>query len=385
MRKVLWSAVAITAVMAAGGGWMLLAQEPNNPYTSAPAAQAGIKVEEYAGGLSHPWGMTFLPNGAMLVTERDGRLWRIAGKGVPPVEIKGVPKVQTGGQAGLLDVALDPEFSDNNRIYFSYAEAGEDGKAGTAVASATLMGNALQDVRVIFRQQPKVEGGNHWGSRLVFGRDGMLYATLGERFNYREKAQDLGTHMGKIVRITKNGRVPSDNPFTAREGALPEILSYGHRNPQAAALHPQTGELWAIEHGARGGDEINIIRAGNNYGWPVISYGRNYDMTSIGEGSAKEGMEQPIYYWDPSIAPSGMAFYGGGLFPDWQGNLFVGALAGTALVRLELDGNTVISEERLLEDRGDRIRDVAEGPDGALYLLVDSDEGAVLRLSPDGR
>lgn len=385
MRKVLWSAVAITAVMAAGDGWMLLAQEPNNPYTSAPAQQAGIKVAEYATGLSHPWGMEFLPDGAMLVTERGGRLWRITGRGVPPVEIKGVPKVQTGGQAGLLDVTLDPEFTRNNRIYFSYAEAGDDGTAGTAVASATLMGNALQDVQVIFRQQPKVEGGNHWGSRLVFGRDGMLYATLGDRFDYRDKAQDLGTHMGKIVRITKNGRVPSDNSFTMREGALPEIFSYGHRNPQAAALHPQTGELWAIEHGARGGDEINIIRAGNNYGWPVISYGRNYDMTSIGEGTTKEGMEQPIYYWDPSIAPSGMAFYGGKAFPDWQGNLFVGALAGTALVRLELDGNTVVAEERLLEDRGDRIRDVAEGPDGALYLLVDSDDGAVLRLSPEGR
>jgi aldose sugar dehydrogenase len=382
MRKLLLSATAVVAVMAGTGGWWLLAKEPNNPYVSSQVQQLGVAVEEYATHLSHPWGMEFLPDGAMLVTERGGRLWRVVSKDLPPVEIKGVPKVRTGGQAGLLDVTIDPAFAENQRIYFSYAEAGEGDTAGTAVASAALKGNALQDVRVIFRQQPKVEGGNHWGSRLVFGRDGMLYVTLGERFDYRDKAQDLGTHMGKIVRITPNGRVPSDNPFAMREGALPEIFSYGHRNPQAAALHPQTGELWAIEHGARGGDEINIIRAGNNYGWPVISYGRNYDMTSIGEGTAKEGMEQPIYYWDPSIAPSGMAFYGGAMFPDWQGDLFVGALAGTALVRLELNGDEVVTEERLLEDRGNRIRDVAEGPDGALYLLVDSDEGAVLRLTP---
>lgn len=357
---------------------MLSAREPNNPYTSQKAEQAGLVVEEFAAGLEHPWGLAFLPDGDALVTERPGRLKRIGADGAVKAEIKGVPKVKTGGQAGLLDVAVDAD----GHVYLSYAEEDAEGLAGTAVARGKLVGNALQGVEVVFRQQPKVKGSNHWGSRLVFDREGMLYVTLGDRYDQRDKAQGLDSHIGKIVRIHPDGRVPQDNPFTGQDGALPENWSYGHRNIQAAAIHPATGRLWAIEHGARGGDEVNVIHPGRNYGWPVISYGRNYDMTRIGEGTEKEGMEQPVYYWDPSIAPSGMAFYDGGAFPEWKGDLFVGALAGTALVRLELDGERITREERLLEERGDRIRDVRQGPEGALYLLVDSDEGGILRLRP---
>lgn len=378
MRK--WIRVLLGLTVMATAGAMLLAREPNNPYTSRDVEELGIEVTVHTDGLEHPWGLAFLPDGSALVTEREGRLYRIGKDGTRGAVIAGVPKVVTGGQAGLLDVAVSPDFARDGYIYLSYAEAGEENTAGTAVARGQLVGNALQKVEVLFRQQPKVQGPNHWGSRLVFGRDGMLYATLGERFSHRLLAQDLSTHMGKIIRIRPDRRVPEDNPFVGEGNALPEIWSYGHRNPQAAAIHPGTGVLWSIEHGARGGDEINIIGAGKNYGWPVIAYGRNYDMTAIGEGTEKEGMEQPIYYWDPSIAPSGMAFYDGDMFPEWRGNLFVGALAGTALVRLELDGDAVLREERFLEGRGDRIRDVRQGPDGALYLLVDSPDGAILRV-----
>lgn len=378
MRKWMLALVGLAAVATIGA--MLLAKEPNNPYDSRTAEQLPAKVTQFTQGLEHPWGMVFLPDGTALVTERSGALRRIGTDGTRGVAVQHVPQVVTGGQAGLLDVALHPQFAENRYVYLSYSEAGERDTAGTAIARGQLVGDALENVEVIFRQQPKVEGYNHFGSRLVFGEGGMLYATLGERFDYRDKAQDLSTHLGKIIRIKPDGSVPDDNPFVGREDTLPEIWSYGHRNPQAAALHPQTGVLWAIEHGARGGDEINIIGAGKNYGWPVIAYGRNYDMTKIGEGTAQAGMEQPIYYWNPSIAPSGMVFYDGEMFPEWQGNLFVGALAKTALVRLELDGDAVVAEERLLEQRGDRIRDVVQGPDGALYLLVDSDEGGILRL-----
>lgn len=379
MRK--WMLTLFGLAIVATAAAMLLAKEPNHPYASRTSEELPAEVTVFTQGLEHPWGLAFLPDGSALVTERSGTLRRIGQDGRRGAAITGVPKVVTGGQAGLLDVALPPDFEGNGYVYFSYAEAGKDNRAGTAIARGRLVGDALQDVEVIFRQQPKVKGSNHWGSRLVFGRGGMLYATLGERFDYRDKAQDLTTHLGKIIRIKPDGSVPENNPFVGREDALPEIWSYGHRNPQAAALHPQTGVLWAIEHGARGGDEINVIGAGKNYGWPVIAYGRNYDMTTIGEGTAQAGMEQPIYYWDPSIAPSGMVFYDGEMFPEWQGNLFVGALAKTALVRLTLDGETVGAEERLLEQRGDRIRDVVQGADGALYLLVDSDEGVILRLA----
>ena len=350
----------------------------------ASAQTSSYKIDTIAEGLENPWGLAFLPDGRMLVTERPGRL-NLVSKDGEVSEVGNVPDVVARGQGGLLDVALDPAFTDNRLVYLSYAEAGEGG-AGTAVARGNLSDDnrLLENVQVIFRQTPKVAGGNHFGSRLVFAPDGKLFITLGERFNYRDRAQDLDATLGKVVRINPDGSVPQDNPFVGKDGARPEIWSYGHRNPQSAAINPQTGALWTVEHGARGGDELNIPEAGKNYGWPVISYGVNYDGSKIGEGTEKEGMEQPVKYWVPSYAPSGMAFYTGDLFPDWKGDLFVGALAAQELVRLELDGNSVTDEERLLSDLGERIRDVRQGPDGALYVLTDSSDGKLLRLSPGG-
>jgi glucose/arabinose dehydrogenase len=292
-----------------------------------------------------------------------------------------VPGVYAQRQGGLLDVVLDPDFAANSTIYLSYAEPGEGDTNGTAVARAKLEGLRLTDVKVIFRQQPKIASGHHFGSRLVFARDGRLFITLGERNKERDSAQDLGTHIGKIVRIEKDGAVPADNPFNGREGARPETWSYGHRNIQGAALHPETGKLWTHEHGPRGGDEINVAEPGRNYGWPVITFGREYHGPAIGEGTAKEGMEQPLHYWVPSIAPSGMVFHSGNGYPAWKGQLFVGALAAKQLVRLELgpDGG-VRAEERIAID--ERVRDVREGPDGALYLLTDEDAGRLLRVVP---
>jgi glucose/arabinose dehydrogenase len=355
--------------------------------TEAPArtTKRAVKVETFAKGLAYPWGMAFLPDRRLLVTERRGRL-RLIGKDgqvSPPVE--GVPVVQAAGQGGLLDVALSPDFAVSRLIFFSYAERREGGGSATTVARARLTTNGetarLDDVKVIFRQQPEGVGNVHFGSRLVFARDGNLFITLGER-GQRDKAQDLGTHYGKVVRIRPDGSVPPDNPFVKQAGARPEIWSYGHRNVQAAALHPGTGKLWTIEHGARGGDELNIPAAGKNYGWPIITYGRDYTGFRIGEGTAKAGLEQPVYYWDPSIAPSGMAFYTGGRFPEWKGNLFVGALRAQRLHRLILDGDKVVGEEVLLADLGERIRDVEAGPDGVLWLLTDGPQGRVLRVVP---
>jgi glucose/arabinose dehydrogenase len=354
--------------------------------TDAPKRKTGvaIKAETFAKGLVNPWGMAFLPDGRLLVTERPGRMRIVNKDGRLSPPLKGVPQVQAGGQGGLLDVALSSDFASSRRVYFSFSEPRGGGRNGTAVARAELAaeGAGLDDVQVIFRQEPAATGSHHFGSRLAFARDGNLFVTLGERFHGKDFAQDLGTHFGKVVRIGRDGAVPPDNPFAGRKDARPEIWSYGHRNPQAAAIHPATGQLWVIEHGARGGDEINIPQAGKNYGWPVISYGRDYSGAKIGVGSAKTGMEQPIYYWDPSIAPSGMAFYTGDLVPEWKGNLFVGALAGRALHRLVLDGDEIVGEERLLTDLGERIRDVRSGPDGALWLLTDSSDGRVLRVAP---
>jgi glucose/arabinose dehydrogenase len=343
--------------------------------------KARIRVATVAQGLEYPWGLAFLPDGRMLVTERPGRLRLVEKDGRLLAPLAGVPEVYARGQGGLLDVALDPRFAENHLVYLSFAEPGQGG-AGTAVARGRLGEGGLENVTVVFRQAPKVAGSSHWGSRLVFARDGTLFVTLGDRFSYRERAQDLGTHLGKIVRVNPDGSVPKDNPFVGRAGALPEIWSLGHRNAQAAALDPATGALWEIEHGARGGDEINIPEAGKNYGWPIITYGVDYSGAKIGEGTAKPGMEQPIYYWDPSIAPSGMAFYTGDKLPAWRGNLFVGALKAQCLVRLELDGAKVVKEERLLAGLGERIRDVRQGPDGLLYLLTDASSGRVLRIEP---
>jgi glucose/arabinose dehydrogenase len=346
--------------------------------------QAAIHVETIANGLTHPWGLAFLPDGAMLVTERPGRLRLVTPDGEVSEPISGVPEVDARDQGGLLDVALHPDFDENRLVYMSFAEPGEGGNS-TAVARGALNQDrtALSNVEVIFRQQPKLPSTKHFGSRLVFDREGHLYVTLGERSEarFRGQAQELDSHLGKVVRIHPDGSVPQDNPFVGRQDALPEIWSYGHRNIQAAALHPETGVLWEIEHGPRGGDELNIPQPGENYGWPVVSHGVNYSGTPVGTGEKDApGMADPIYTWTPVIAPSGMTFYTGEQFPDWRGDLFVGGLASTALVRLELDGQSVTGEERIIDDLGLRIRDVVEGPDGALYLLTDEDNGEVLRI-----
>jgi aldose sugar dehydrogenase len=345
-----------------------------------------ISVDVVAEGLPYPWAIDFLPDGRMIVTERSGKMRIITEGGGVSEAIQGVPDVDARGQGGLLDVAVHPGFADNRLIYWTFSEAGQGGNS-TAVARGRLSedGTTLNEVRVIFSQKPKINSDKHFGSRLVFDGNGHLFVTLGERFNAktRDQAQKLDSDLGKVVRLMEDGAIPGDNPFYNKEGALPEIWSYGHRNPQAAAINPATGELWEIEHGPRGGDEINIPKAGKNYGWPVISYGVNYDGTPVGSGKQEmPGMEQPIYQWTPVIAPSGMAFYTGEFFPKWKGNLFVGGLAAQALVRLEIDGNKVTHEERLLRELGLRIRDVAQSPDGNLYAVTDEDDGMILKISP---
>jgi glucose/arabinose dehydrogenase len=356
------------------------AQAPHSP-TPKPT-RGVVRVETVARGLEHPWALEFLPDGRMLVTEREGRLRIVEPSGRVSPPLAGVPEVYASGQGGLLDVALDPSFAENRLVYLSYAEPGEGG-AGTAVARGRLGEGRLEDLRVIYRQQPKVDGGNHFGSRLAFTRDGKLFVTQGERFSHRKQAQDLSSHLGKIVRINPDGTTPEDNPFVGRSGARPEIWSYGHRNVQAAAIHPESGQLWTVEHGARGGDELNHPEAGKNYGWPVITYGVDYSGLKIGEGTAKEGMEQPVYYWDPVIAPSGMAFYTGDAFPGWKGSVLIGSMQPGALVRLELAGGKVVREERYREgELGSRIRDVQQGPDGLVYVVTDEANGRLLRVLP---
>ena len=341
-----------------------------------------LKVETVAGGLAHPWALAFLPDGRMLVTERPGRMRIVTPDGKLSPPLGNVPKVFAVSQGGLHDVVLDRDFANNKTIYFCFAEP-ERGGGRTALARAALGDGRLDDVKVIYHQQGPLSSGNHFGCRIAQAADGNLFLTQGEHFTDRDEAQKLTSHLGKIVRIAPDGSVPKDNPFVGRKDALPEIWSYGHRNAQGAAIHPQTGKLWEHEHGARGGDEVNIPQAGKNYGWPVISHSVNYDGTPVGSGkSAMPGMEQPIKHWTPSIAPSGMAFYTGELFPNWKGSLFVGALAGQMLVRLTLDGETVTGEERLLHGLRERIRDVRMGPDGALYLLTDNSAGRVLKVVP---
>jgi glucose/arabinose dehydrogenase len=346
----------------------------------------GIHVETFADGLSHPWAIAFLPEGDMLVTERAGHLRHVSAAGAVSAPLAGLPVVDARGQGGLLDVALDPGFATNRLVYLSFSEGGEDGN-GTAIARGRLSTDmsALEAVEVIFSQQPKADSTAHFGSRLVFDGDGNLFVTMGDRSNaqFRGEAQNLASHIGKIVRIRPDGAVPEDNPFAGRDDALPEIWAYGIRNSQAAALHPETGLLWEIEHGPRGGDELNVIRPGENYGWPIVTLGVEYTGFTIGDGlKTAPGMVDAIYSWTPVIAPSGMLFYSGAAFPAWQGDLFVGGLASTALVRLELDGERVVSEERLLEPLGLRIRDVAQGPDGALYVATDERRGQILRIEP---
>ena len=344
-------------------------------------AEHTLRVRIVTHGLAHPWSLAFLPDGRMLVTEREGRLRSVRDGKLDPRPIAGLPPIAATGQGGLLDVVLHPRHADNGWIYISYAARDAEG-VGTEVLRARLKDDQLTDVQVIFRMQPKKNGGLHFGSRLVFDRQGMLFVTLGERGDM-DRAQRLEEHLGKIVRLHDDGRVPEDNPFRGRAGARPEIFSLGNRNVQGAALHPATGELWAHEHGPQGGDELNVIRAGVNYGWPIITYGRNYGTgTRIGEGTQKAGMAQPLHYWVPSIAPSGMAFYTGDKFVRWRGDVLVGALKDQMLVRLRLDGEKVVKEERMLEGTLGRIRDVRQGPDGFVYLLTDERNGAIARLEP---
>lgn len=354
---------------------------------ASAATPPRIEVVEITRGLEHPWSLAFLPGGRMLVTERPGRLRIVGSDGRLSAPLAGVPQVQPGGQGGLLDIAPSPDFARDRTIFVSFSEPGADG-ARTAVARAELVDGAtplLRDARVIFGQRDRIGGSNHFGSRLVFARDGTLFVTLGDRFSQRDRAQALDNHYGKIVRIRADGSVPPDNPFAKRAGALPEIHSYGHRNVQGAALHPVTGQLWTHEHGPQGGDEVNIEQAGANYGWPVITFGREYGTGfRIGEGTGRADVTPPLWQWTPSIAPSGMAFCTGDRYPGWRGSLFVGSLKFRLLSRLELDGSRVVREERLLTNLGERVRDVRQGPDGLLYLLTDESDGRLLRLLPGG-
>ena len=364
----------------------LLAASVASPpgFAQAPAAPAGTAV--VVRGLTDPWAMAFLPDGRMLITEKAGQLRIATPDGRLSAPLAGLPAVAATGQCGLLDVVLDPQFSENRRLFFTFAEPGPGGNS-TAVGSARLVDDQLREVRTLFSQKPKVDSRHHCGSRIVVDRQGHLLVGLGDRFSGKDEAQNPGNHIGKVVRLTTDGRAPADNPFVGRAGAAPEVFSLGHRNIQGAALHPVTGELWASEHGPQGGDEINVVEAGRNYGWPLVTFGRNYVVgTRIGETGPKAGFEQPLHHWVPtSIAPSGMAFLSSdryqARYPDWKGSLFVGALRGQALVRLTVDGRRITAEQRLLEGQA-RIRDVRQGPDGWLYVLTDGASGQVLRLLP---
>jgi glucose/arabinose dehydrogenase len=371
-------------------------QKPAFPgQTRAPEQKANVAfdVVTVAEGLQNPWAVAFLPDGRFLVTERPGRLRIVTADGKLSEPVAGLPPVDARAQGGLLDVVLDPKFAATRLIYWSFAEpAAEQGVNNTAVARGRLVDDRaaprVENVQVIYHQAPSLRSPLHFGSRLVWARDGTLFVTQGERSNTegRMQAQQLDSLLGKIVRINADGSIPKDNPFVGKEGVRPEIWSFGHRNIQSAALHPTTGELWEVEHGTRGGDEINIARKGKDYGWPTIAYGIEYRGGPITGGiTAKEGMEQPLYYWDPVIGPSGMAFYTGTLFPAWKGNLFVGGHQTSDLVRLVLDGDKVVGEERLLTDlqpKRERLRDVRQGPDGALYILTDSATGRLLKVVP---
>ena len=342
---------------------------------------AELKPVTVARGLAQPWGLAFLPDGRLLVTERVGRMRIVAPDGRLGEPLQGLPAVDAKGQCGLLDVVLDPKFAENRWVYWTYAEAGEGGN-GVAVARGRLQERQLSDVQVIFRQLPKVASQLHCGSRLAFAKDGRLFVGLGDRFGRKDDAQNPANHIGKIVRIEADGRVPADNPFVGRAGVAPEVFSLGHRNIQGLAVHPATGELWQTEHGPQGGDELNAPEAGRNYGWPLVTYGRNYGIgTRIGEEGPKPGFEQPLQWWAPvSIAPSGLAFVTSERYPGWQGSLVLGALRAQVLVRLSLDGRKVVAQEQLLANLQARIRDVRQGPDGWIYVLTDGVEGQILRL-----
>lgn len=345
-----------------------------------------FSIETVAKGLERPWGLAFLPDNRMLVTEKAGRMRIVTPDGKLSAPVTGLPKVDARGQGGLLDVAVAPDFNDTRLVYFTFSEAGEGGVNGTALGRGKLAANGarLDDVEVIWRQAPKYASTKHFGSRIVFAPDNLMFVTTGERSDaeFRVKSQALDETLGKVVRLTRDGKPAAGNPFADNPKAKPEIWSYGHRNVQGAAINPADGKLWTTEHGPRGGDELNRPEAGKNYGWPVITYGKEYSGADIGP-SEKEGMEQPVHQWTPSIGTSGLAFYTGDAYPAWKGNAFVGGLAIPTLSRLELDGAKVTHEERLLTDLGERIRDVRQGPDGLLYMLTDSEDGGVIRLKPE--
>ena len=346
-----------------------------------------FQVRELLSGLEHPWSMAWLPNGEMLITEREGRLRRVSKDfRLDPRPIEGLPKnIEVDGQGGLFDVAVHPGFSRNGWVYLSFSEGQLGGRlssSGTALVRAKLDGHRLIEMETLFSMQPKSRGGRHFGGRVVFDRDGFLYLTLGDRGD-EDRAQRDNDHAGSVIRLHDDGRIPSSNPFVGSGSVPPEVFSRGNRNIQGAAVHPATGAIWAHEHGPQGGDEINIIRAGRNYGWPTITYGVNYVTgTKIGEGSQKAGMVQPIHIWVPSIAPSGMAFYSGNRYPGWSNSLFVGGLRSQALIRLEHQDNRIVAEERLMVGQHGRIRDIRVGPDGLIYLLTDDNNGKLLRLDP---
>ncbi len=355
---------------------------PAEASTVTQSEKHSFRVVELIRPLKHPWSIAWLPDGRMLITERSGTL-RIASKDfqLDPKPIAGLPEIRVASQGGLFDVAVHPSYRQNGWIYLSFAEPGSGGSS-TALIRGKLDGNRLVSQERLFGLEPKTNSGHHFGGKIILTEQGIVYLTLGDR-GAKDRAQQLNDHAGSVIRLQDDGKVPKDNPFVGQKTARPEIFSYGHRNIQGAALHPQTGELWTHEHGPQGGDEINIARAGKNYGWPVITYGVNYVVgTKIGEGTERLGMEQPLYQWTPSIAVSGMAFYQGNAFPQWQGNLFVGALRGSMLVRLELEGNRVTKEERLLQGAVGRIRDVRVGPDGLIYFLTDHPEGSLYRIEP---
>jgi len=362
---------------------VLLAAAPA-PAQTVRTQEHEVRIVKLVEGLRNPWGLAFLPDGRLLVTERGGRLRVIDARGqLDPSPVSGLPRVDPHGQGGLLDVVPHPQYARNGWIYWSYVQRDDSGH-GTEVARGKLVGGPgawrVEDVQTIFRMARKSRAGQHFGSRLVFGRDGFLYVTLGDR-GEMGRAQLLDDHAGKVLRLTEDGKPAPDNPEIA--GALAEIYSLGHRNVQGAALHPQTGVLWVNEHGPQGGDELNVVKPGRNYGWPVITYGVNYGVgTRIGEGTSKPGMEQPVKYWVPSPAISGMAFYTGDKFPRWRGDALIGALRGHALIRVRLDGERFVADEFMLRDHLPRVRDVRVGPDGLVYLLTDEAEGALLRLEP---
>jgi glucose/arabinose dehydrogenase len=388
------------------GGWLMPtpvnAQSTQSQFAPLPTGDGGLRPRVLLDGLRNPWSIAFLPDGEALVTERPGTLRRlrlgafgaadqrrVEGAGLGPgqgsIKILNVPRVHASGQGGLLDVVVSPDFERDELIWMSLAQP-TDGGARTAIFRARLRGSELQQVEMIFAQKDDPRGQLHFGSRLVIDSDGFLFASLGERFFERSKAQSLENHFGKIIRIHTDGSIPNSNPFVNQSGALPEVWSFGHRNPQGAALNPLTGALWVHEHGPQGGDELNLVRAGKNYGWPQVTYGREYVTGfKIGEGTSRSDVEQPIHYWVPSIAPSGMAFVTSERYGALRGHLLVGSLKERCLALLELNGNQVVGEQRILSSMKSRIRDVRQGPDGYLYALTDSDEGAMVRLEPAPR